>query len=79
MLTELSWLPAHFRQYDGIIVLWSHVYVVYWNCGEHSIKSELLFGSFVRSILVQWHTQEFFSRGVQQIQLRTERTGIWGW
>ena len=28
----------------------------------------------------QWRTQEFFSGGggVQQIQLRTERTGIWG-
>ena len=26
----------------------------------------------------QWHTQEFFWGGVQQIQLRTERTGIWG-
>ena len=29
----------------------------------------------------QWRTQEFFSGGggFQQIQLRTERTGIWGW
>ena len=27
---------------------------------------------------LQWRTQEFFSGGVQQIQLRTERTGIWG-
>ena len=27
----------------------------------------------------QWRTQEFFSgRGVQQIQLRAETTGIWG-
>jgi len=28
----------------------------------------------------QWRTQEFFSGGggVQQIQLRTERMGIWG-
>jgi hypothetical protein len=26
----------------------------------------------------QWHTQKFFSGGVQQIQLRTERTGIGG-
>jgi hypothetical protein len=27
----------------------------------------------------QWRTQEFYSGGrVQQIQLRTERTGIWG-
>ena len=26
----------------------------------------------------QWHTQGFFSGGVQQIQLRTERTGTWG-
>ena len=27
----------------------------------------------------QWRTQEFYSgRGVQQIRLRTERTGIWG-
>ena len=26
----------------------------------------------------QWHIQELFSEGVQQIQLRTERTGIWG-
>ena len=31
-------------------------------------------------ILGQWRTQEFCSGGggVQQIQLRTERTGIWG-
>ena len=29
-------------------------------------------------IVEQWRTQEFFSGGVQQIQLRTERTGIWG-
>ena len=28
---------------------------------------------------IQWRTQEFFfGGGVQQIQLRTERTGIWG-
>jgi hypothetical protein len=30
---------------------------------------------------IQWHTQEFFffgGGGFQQIQLRTERTGIWG-
>jgi len=26
----------------------------------------------------QWRTQEFFSVGVQQIQLRKERTEIWG-
>jgi len=26
----------------------------------------------------QWRTQEFCPRGIQQIQLRTERTGIWG-
>jgi hypothetical protein len=26
----------------------------------------------------QWRTQEFYSGRVQQIQLRTERTGIWG-
>jgi len=26
----------------------------------------------------QWRTQDFFSGGVQQIQLRTERMGIWG-
>jgi len=26
----------------------------------------------------QWRAQEFCSEGVQQIQLRTERTGIWG-
>jgi hypothetical protein len=26
----------------------------------------------------QWRTQEFYSGVVQQIQLRTERTGIWG-
>ena len=26
----------------------------------------------------QWRTQEFFWGGGQQIQLRTERTGIWG-
>ena len=33
-------------------------------------------------LLTQWHqrcTQEFCLEGVQQIQLRTERTGIWGW
>jgi len=30
-------------------------------------------------LLKQWRTQGFFSGGgVQQIQLRTERTGIWG-
>ena len=27
---------------------------------------------------MQWRTQKFCSGGVQQIQLRTERTGIWG-
>jgi hypothetical protein len=27
----------------------------------------------------QWRTQEFFRGGVQQIQLRAERMGIWGW
>jgi hypothetical protein len=26
---------------------------------------------------IQWRTQEFCSGGVQKIQLRTERTGIW--
>jgi len=26
----------------------------------------------------QWRTQEYFSGGVQQIQLRTDRMGIWG-
>jgi len=29
--------------------------------------------------VIQWRTQEFCLEGVQQIQLRTERIGIWGW
>jgi len=36
----------------------------------------------MRLCLNQWRTQEFFflgGGGVQQIQLRTERTRIWGW
>jgi hypothetical protein len=33
----------------------------------------------IKMDLNQWRTQEFCSGGgVQQIQLRTERTGIWG-
>ena len=31
-----------------------------------------------RYTFIQWRTQELCSREVQQIQLRTERTGIWG-
>ena len=37
---------------------------------------ELQFCTFCNG---QWRTQDFFLGGGQQIQLRTERTGIWGW
>jgi len=48
-------------------------------------KKQKLFGTFKQEtklnpqLHVQWRTQEFcLGGGVQQIQLRTERTGIWG-
>jgi hypothetical protein len=42
--------------------------------GIHKItqNSKELPSEFQTSYLQQWHTQEFVSRGVQQIQLRTE-------
>ena len=39
---------------------------------------EFLLPGQYRSTQFQWRTQEFCSWGGQQIQLRTERTGIWG-
>ena len=44
------------------------------------IVDEVKEGKYFSTILDQWRTQEFFlgGWGVQQIQLRTERTGIWG-
>jgi len=47
--------------------------------GEQSTLHFITHGKSFFCSLDQWRTQECFSGGVQQIQLRTERTGIWGW
>ena len=44
------------------------------------VQSEKFYCNMVSYLCVigQWHIQEFCLREVQQIQLRTEITGIWG-
>jgi len=48
--------------------------------GIKDIDNKILrIASLTNVALHQWRTQEFFFEGgVQQFQLRTERTGIWG-
>ena len=43
-----------------------------------TVQQQLVGQVHIEFASYQWRTQEIFSGRVQQIQLRTERTGIWG-
>jgi len=56
-----------------------HINIIMHICNYLESAPGVLTRKYSVYIYIQWRTQEFCSGGgVQQIQLRTERTGIWG-
>ena len=62
-----------------LLTPWSRVLLEKPDGSQLTKKFPAIYGTQRFITAFQWRTQEFFSGGgVQQIQLRTERTGIWG-
>ena len=64
-------------------VPYSRIMLFQWRTNELCCSSGVLTNyvvpvAYSRIMLFQWRTHEFWSGVVQLIQLRTERTGIWG-